>query len=156
MTLAASEPVGTGQLESALLSNLVGGGYKIGISSSTYGISDLPDNSFSIIPGLPVIPREGLPVHVSSFDLNSSPNPFNSSATISYELRYASYVTLHVYDATGRLVAKLVDGWRQAGAHQITFDGSDLPSGIYFARLTAASESGTTPTTSLQKLALVK
>jgi len=65
------------------------------------------------------------------------PNPFNSMTTISFELQAASFVTLMVYDVMGREVARIVNGWRYSGAHNVSFDGSELSSGIYFARLTA-------------------
>jgi hypothetical protein len=85
----------------------------------------------------------------------ASPNPFNPSTAISYELRAASQVSLKVYDIAGRLVATLVDGWREAGSHQVTFDGSNLSTGIYLLMM-QASGSGTTPTTAVQKMVLVK
>jgi hypothetical protein len=83
------------------------------------------------------------------------PNPFNPTTAISYELRASSYVNLKVYDTAGRLVTKLVDGWREAGAHEVTFDGSGLAAGVYFLRF-EASGSGTTPTAMSQKILLVK
>ncbi len=70
-----------------------------------------------------------------------SPNPFNPSTAISYELRAASYVSLRVYDTAGRLVETLVNGWREAGEHEVTFDGSTLPSGVYLYRLEAGEYS---------------
>jgi hypothetical protein len=79
-----------------------------------------------------------------------SPNPFNPTTAISYELRAASFVSLKVSDATGRLVATLADGLRDAGTHQVTFDGSNLPSGLYFVRLQAGEFTVT------QKLILLK
>jgi CubicO group peptidase (beta-lactamase class C family) len=66
-----------------------------------------------------------------------APNPFNPSTVARFELRVASRVSLKVYDTAGRLVATLVEGWREAGAHEATFDGASLPSGIYLARLQA-------------------
>jgi hypothetical protein len=68
------------------------------------------------------------------------PNPFNPTAALSYELRAASYVSLKVYDTAGRLVATLADGWRPAGEHRVTFDGSGLASGVYLYTLTAGGE----------------
>ncbi|HEX7070513.1 MAG TPA: T9SS type A sorting domain-containing protein, partial [Rhodothermales bacterium] len=66
------------------------------------------------------------------------PNPFNPQTTIRYEMGAAGRVTLAVYDLLGRRVATLVDGSRPAGVHQVTFDGSLLPSGVYFYRLETA------------------
>ncbi len=73
------------------------------------------------------------------------PDPKGSGhpAVISYELRAASFVNLSVYDTAGRLVNILVNGNRPAGEHQVTFDGSSFPSGIYLYRLTAGEFTGT-------------
>jgi hypothetical protein len=70
----------------------------------------------------------------------STPNPFNLTTTLSYELRASSFVNLKVYDTTGRLVAILADGRREAGTHQVTFDGSGLASGIYLYVLNSADQ----------------
>ncbi len=67
--------------------------------------------------------------------LNSYPNPFNPSTALSYKLQAASKVKLAVYDITGREVATLVDGCLPEGAHHAIFDGRELASGVYFARL---------------------
>jgi hypothetical protein len=66
---------------------------------------------------------------------SAHPNPFNASTALSYELQAASFVSLKVYDTTGRPVAILADGFREAGSHSVTFDGSNLPSGIYLYHL---------------------
>jgi hypothetical protein len=65
------------------------------------------------------------------------PDPFNPSRTIKYELPRTSRVTLTVYDVLGQQVSALVDERREAGAHEVTFDGSDLASGVCFYRLRA-------------------
>ncbi|HHE47291.1 MAG TPA: T9SS type A sorting domain-containing protein, partial [Bacteroidetes bacterium] len=65
------------------------------------------------------------------------PNPFNPMTAINYQLPEVSFVNLSVYDISGRLVAVLVDGWRDAGRHDVNFDASDLASGVYFYRLEA-------------------
>jgi hypothetical protein len=67
------------------------------------------------------------------------PNPFNAATALSYQLSANSYVSLRVYDTAGRLVETLVDGWRSAGAHELTWEAGDLPSGIYVHRLQAGS-----------------
>ncbi|MCZ7557782.1 MAG: T9SS type A sorting domain-containing protein [Bacteroidia bacterium] len=63
------------------------------------------------------------------------PNPFNPTTVIEYRLSEASHVLLGVYDVHGRLLRTLVDELRNAGSHELTFDASDLPSGMYFYRL---------------------
>ncbi|RJP75883.1 MAG: T9SS C-terminal target domain-containing protein [Candidatus Zixiibacteriota bacterium] len=78
------------------------------------------------------------------------PNPFNPETVARFELRDASHVSLRVYDTAGREVATLVDGWRNTGAHEATFDGSGLPSGVYLVRLEAGEG------TAVQKVVLLK
>lgn len=76
--------------------------------------------------------------HSSNFiHVSTHPNPFNPTTTISYQLSAANFVTLAVYDVSGRMVAELVDGWRDAGIHEVTFDGGNLVSGVYIYRLEA-------------------
>jgi probable HAF family extracellular repeat protein len=65
------------------------------------------------------------------------PNPFNPATVISYQLSVVSFVNLSVFDVSGRRVTELVDGWRDAGVHEVTFDGSNLASGVYLYQLTA-------------------
>jgi hypothetical protein len=65
------------------------------------------------------------------------PNPFNPTTVIGYQLPIASQVTLIVYDISGGKIVELVNGWRDAGTHEVTFDGSGLASGVYLYRLTA-------------------
>jgi len=71
------------------------------------------------------------------------PNPFNPSTTIAFEVPDGgAQVSLRVYDAAGRLVRTLVDGYEPSGMRTMTWDGRDdegrsMPSGIYFSRMTA-------------------
>ncbi|HEX7343567.1 MAG TPA: T9SS type A sorting domain-containing protein, partial [bacterium] len=67
----------------------------------------------------------------------ASPNPFNPTTTLSFELPQAGSVKLSVYNVTGREVATLVNGWRDAGNHEVTFDATGLASGLYVYQLTA-------------------
>ncbi len=73
---------------------------------------------------------------ISEFVLYQNyPNPFNPSTLISYQIPTRSTVTLNVYDAIGREVATLVHEVKEAGYYSVTFNASQLSSGIYFARL---------------------
>jgi len=67
------------------------------------------------------------------------PNPFHPTTAIAYYVPQQSDVTLEVFDMTGRAVATLVDHVESPGKQTITFDGSDLASGVYFYRLRTAS-----------------
>ena len=63
------------------------------------------------------------------------PNPFNPVTTIRFGLPQSGHVTLSVYDMTGRLCNTLVNDFRQAGFHTVTFDGSTYASGVYLYML---------------------
>jgi len=70
------------------------------------------------------------------------PNPARTVTSISYAVPQPTRVTLDVYDVSGRLVRRLVDGTRPEGRHTVVWngrnaDGSPLPSGVYFLRLSA-------------------
>ena len=67
------------------------------------------------------------------------PNPFNPATTISYQLASAGRIDLSVFDVNGRHVRTLVSERKNAGTHSIDFDASDLPSGVYIARLQHAA-----------------
>ncbi len=89
-----------------------------------------PPTDVTTDPGLETTPDE--------FALYQAyPNPFNPTTAISYQLAASSLVNLTVYDIAGRKVAELVNGWRNAGMHEVNFDASNLASGIYLYRLSA-------------------
>ncbi|MBK8550423.1 MAG: T9SS type A sorting domain-containing protein [Ignavibacteria bacterium] len=65
------------------------------------------------------------------------PNPFNPVTHLEFGIPDLGFVTLKVYDITGREVKTLVKEIKPAGRYSLTFDGSNLSSGIYFYTLTA-------------------
>ncbi|TKJ41201.1 hypothetical protein CEE37_05925 [candidate division LCP-89 bacterium B3_LCP] len=69
--------------------------------------------------------------------LDCYPNPFNPVTKISYQLPAANHVKLTVYDISGSKITSVVNGWRDAGMHEVTFNGSNLASGVYIYRLKA-------------------
>jgi hypothetical protein len=60
------------------------------------------------------------------------PNPFNPKTIIGYELRGGNFVSLKVYDMSGKEVTTLVNEMKNAGRHEVEFDAVNFPSGIYF------------------------
>ncbi len=78
----------------------------------------------------------------SEFELQQNyPNPFNPSTQIAFSLKKAGVIQLAVYDVLGREVAQLVNRSMSAGDHKITFIADELPSGVYFYKLTSGSAS---------------
>ena len=69
--------------------------------------------------------------------LGNTPNPFNSTTAIRYELASREKVRLTVYDIQGKKVALLVDTMQPKGIHTASVDGENLPTGLYFYRLRA-------------------
>ncbi len=59
------------------------------------------------------------------------PNPFNPMTTIAYNLDRPAMVNIPIYDLRGKLVQNMMQGYRNAGEHEIIFDGTNLPSGVY-------------------------
>ncbi len=71
------------------------------------------------------------------------PNPFNPVTKIKFSLATAGSINLTVYDMSGKEVSVLLNGFQEAGDKEVVFDGKDLPSGIYFYKLTVKNLSAT-------------
>ncbi|MDZ7261252.1 MAG: T9SS type A sorting domain-containing protein [candidate division KSB1 bacterium] len=67
------------------------------------------------------------------------PNPFNPSTSFEFSISSSQFVNLKVYDVLGREVVTLVNETKPAGIHQVTFNASHLPSGVYFYTLKAGT-----------------
>ena len=65
------------------------------------------------------------------------PNPFNPVTNLEFGISDLGFVSLKVYDALGQEVRTLANEIRSPGNYNVEFDGSDLPSGIYFYKLEA-------------------
>jgi photosystem II stability/assembly factor-like uncharacterized protein len=84
---------------------------------------------------------------LSKYSLSQNyPNPFNPVTKIKFEFPLSKgglkgVVSLKVYDILGKEVTTLVNESLQPGTYEVTFDGSNLPSGIYFYKLTSGKYS---------------
>ncbi|MBI3193619.1 MAG: T9SS type A sorting domain-containing protein [Ignavibacteriae bacterium] len=85
-------------------------------------------------------PNSYIPAMPESYSLEQNyPNPFNPSTVLSYPLSVTSTVTLTVYDAVGRVVARLVNDVQDAGVQTSEWNAEGLASGVYFYKLEATS-----------------
>jgi hypothetical protein len=69
----------------------------------------------------------------------ATPNPFNPTTRIPFELAHESHAAITVYDVQGRPVARLVDQVLPAGEHSAVWNAAGKPSGVYFCRLQAGN-----------------
>ena len=84
-----------------------------------------------------LVEKESLPTQFVLYQ--NYPNPFNPTTAISYQLAANGYVTLKVFDVLGREVARLVNEQQPAGTHDVRWDASGMPSGMYLYRITAGN-----------------
>lgn len=85
------------------------------------------------------------------------PNPFNPATVISWQLAESSFVTLRIYDITGREITTLVNEEESAGVHMIEFNSNEyrLSSGAYFAQLNVLGKNNVLHSQTI-KLSLIK
>jgi hypothetical protein len=90
----------------------------------------------------PAAPVDGLVLE------SARPNPFNPTTSIRFRVAEQQYVTVRLFDVTGREVAVLFDGWARENREEIVrVDGTNLPTGTYVVRLEGESVSGSTRVT---------
>jgi len=88
---------------------------------------------------------------VKEFMLGAAyPNPFNPVTSLSLDVPETGFVSVSVYNMTGQLVSTLADGNMDAGSYSLTWDASDMSSGMYFVK---AAMSGSV---NVQKVMLLK
>jgi hypothetical protein len=90
------------------------------------------------------------------FLADNFPNPFNPSTKIQFGLPEGAVVSLSVFDVLGCEVQQLATGYYSAGYHTITWNASDLSSGMYFARLRLTDAAGKQFFTKTNRLLLAK
>ena len=67
--------------------------------------------------------------------LQNYPNPFNPVTSIQYEITQQSHVELMVHNIAGQEIARLVDGFQDAGLHEAVFNAASIPTGMYLYTL---------------------
>jgi hypothetical protein len=78
------------------------------------------------------------------------PNPFNPTTKINFDITKSGFTSLSIFDITGKEVTKLVKQNLNAGSYEFEFNAANLPSGIYFYKLTSVDFS------SVKKMSLIK
>lgn len=102
---------------------------------STDGVIDL----ISDIQGRPTIFNATL-LQPKTYSLSQNyPNPFNPSTTIEYSVPENSFVSLKIFDMTGREISTLVSTQQETGTYIVDWNAAKLSSGVYFYRLNAGN-----------------
>ncbi|MFC1619425.1 T9SS type A sorting domain-containing protein, partial [Candidatus Neomarinimicrobiota bacterium] len=134
---------GEGNLDSdPLFCDPASGNYSLAGNSPCVGSGEAGKNIGALGVGCgPILRTDDSGLAPYRFDLHQNyPNPFNPVSTIEYELPHGSELSLVIYDLLGREVARLAEGYTEAGYHQAQWDrrddrGREVSSGIYLARL---------------------
>lgn len=114
--------------------------YDIDFADSLHGIAVSQNGYIFIYKPEPTSVDDNANEVLKNFCLfQNYPNPFNPSTKIKYQIPSSSKVILKVYDVLGNEIATLVDEFRNAGRYEVTFDATNLSSGIYFYRLQAGN-----------------
>ena len=94
--------------------------------------------------------------YLDKFELYQNyPNPFNPYTTISYNIQRQAFINISVFDINGKKIKEFENGNQSIGSYSVRFDGSDLPSGIYFYQLRII-EGGISKKIRTKKMFLIK
>ena len=109
-----------------------GGVHSYAIADVTYGgVEELHDA---------VVVEVGVEIAEADFVLNKAyPNPFNPTTVISMHYAVGSDTELNIYNTQGVLVDQLVNGFVEAGKYDITWDATNMPSGVYIVNMVAGN-----------------
>ena len=78
------------------------------------------------------------------------PNPFNPTTHIAFEVPKSGHVMIAIYNTIGQRVATLLDKKMEKGRHVITFEAANMPSGVYFYKISVGDY------TNVKKMTLLK
>lgn len=96
--------------------------------------TELPNQNFSLEQTVSVNQISTIvPAKYSLYQ--NYPNPFNPTTKIKFDIQKAGEVKLSVYNSQGKLVKEIVNQYAPAGSFEVSFDGKDLSSGIYYYKM---------------------
>jgi hypothetical protein len=101
-----------------------------GLLGYTLG-GDLWQAKIGMEPGI----AENMQPQVGYGMVTNQPNPFNNATKISYVVSQPGFVSLEVYDALGRKIKTLINGFQDAGEYSTYCEAANMPGGVYFCRL---------------------
>ena len=117
--------------------------YSAGNSVNNNGVPDTGDHwNFGANFPVHVVPDSTTAVVERDFPhgfilYQNYPNPFNPTTIIGFRIASTGYVTMKIFDISGREIATLISGIMLPGYHQVSWDATGFASGILFCRLTA-------------------
>ncbi|MDR3668079.1 MAG: aryl-sulfate sulfotransferase [Ignavibacteriaceae bacterium] len=116
--------------------------YKIMVSSiSNTGLSGISSSAFSILSNITGVKSTNN--IVKSYVLSQNyPNPFNPSTVIQYSIPQESVVRIDVYNVIGERITTLVNEMKKSGNYEISWNASNISSGVYFYSIKATGNNG--------------
>lgn len=94
-------------------------------------VDDIKLTNYSTVTGVNQISEIA-----AKYSLNQNyPNPFNPSTKIRYAIAKSGFVSLKVYDMTGKVVSELVNNNQTVGSYEVSFNAAALSSGVYYYKL---------------------
>ena len=98
--------------------------------------SDITNGLFVIKTTIPTLSENFNSIVPEKFILHQNyPNPFNPVTNLGFEIPESGFVSLKVFDMLGKETADLLNEKLSPGKYTVTFNGSELASGVYFYKL---------------------
>ncbi|MEA3478276.1 MAG: T9SS type A sorting domain-containing protein [Bacteroidota bacterium] len=125
----------TGFRTSAAIHDINNNGYMdLLIGNFSGGLNYFPDIDQPGVSGIET------PHFVANDNINIYPNPVSETAMIRYRMPDEGYLMIDIYSISGRRIRRIAEEKVMPGVHEIEYDVSDLPNGVYFIRLQAGDE----------------
>jgi hypothetical protein len=123
------------------IDSLFAGHYYVNIHSAKFPAGEIRGQLIPLSQPAPTLSVTAVSGTGSGLLLDPNyPNPFNPTTTLHYTLPNRGSVKLEAKNALGNTVATIVDATQDAGPHEVQFDASGLPSGVYYISLSSGGE----------------